>query len=197
MDKSIVILSTLDTKGEETKYLKEQIEMQGCQVLIIDMGTRGTASIPADITREEVLAAAGKDIDPEALKKDRPRLIQAMIDGAAQKVRELYQAKKVDGIIGIGGATNTLMSTGVMKALSFGIPKLMVSSNASARGFASRYFGASDIAIMHSVIDFTGLNDLMRDVLDRAAGSIVGMVNKRAFYPLLPIWKNRQNRGLP
>ena len=94
MDKSIVILSTLDTKGEETKYLKEQIEMQGCQVLIIDMGTRGTASIPADITREEVLAAAGKDIDPEALKKDRPRLIQAMIDGAAQKVRELYQAKR-------------------------------------------------------------------------------------------------------
>ena len=35
---------------------------------------------------------------------------------------------------------------------------------------------------MHSVIDFTGLNDLIRDVLDRAAGSIVGMVNKRAFY---------------
>jgi uncharacterized protein (UPF0261 family) len=182
MDKTIVILSTLDTKGEETKYLKEQIEMQGCQALIIDLGTRGEASIPADITREEVLAAAGKDIDPEALKKDRPRLIQAMIDGAAQKVRELYRAKKVDGIIGIGGATNTLMSTGVMKALSFGIPKLMVSSNASARGFASRYFGASDIAIMHSVIDFTGLNDLIRDVLDRAAGSIVGMVNKRAFY---------------
>lgn len=182
MDKTIVLLSTLDTKGEETKYLKEQIEMQGCRVLIVDIGTRGAASIPADITREEVLAAAGKDIDPEALKKDRPRLIQAMIDGAAQKVRELYRAKKVSGIIGIGGATNTLMSTGVMKALPFGIPKLMVSSNASARGFASRYFGASDIAIMHSVIDFTSLNDLMRDVLDRAAGSIVGMVNKRTFH---------------
>ncbi|HHT46709.1 MAG TPA: UPF0261 family protein [Firmicutes bacterium] len=179
MDKTIVILSTLDTKGEETKYLREQIEKQGCRVLVIDIGTRGTPSIPADITREEVLAAAGKDIDREALKQDRPRLIQAMIDGAGEKVRELYSANKLSGIIGIGGATNTLMCTGAMKALPFGIPKLMVSSNASARGFASRYFGASDIAIMHSVIDFTSLNDLMRDVLDRAAGSIVGMVSKR------------------
>jgi uncharacterized protein (UPF0261 family) len=183
MDKTIVILSTLDTKGEETKYLQEQIEKQGCQVLVIDIGTRGAASIPADITREEVLAAAGKDIDPEALKQDRPRLIQAMINGAGEKVRELYSANKLSGVIGIGGATNTLMSTGAMKALPFGIPKLMVSSNASARGFASRYFGASDIAIMHSVIDFTSLNDLMRDVLDRAAGSIVGMVSKRTFHP--------------
>ena len=75
MGKTIVILSTLDTKGEETNYLREQIEKQGCQVLVIDIGTRGAASIPADITREEVLAA-GKDIDPEALKQDRPRLIR-------------------------------------------------------------------------------------------------------------------------
>lgn len=181
MGKTIVIISTLDTKGEETKYLQEQIEKQGCEVLIIDIGTRGAASIPADITRGEVLAAAGLEIDPEALKKDRPRLIQAMIEGAAKMVKELYSVNKLSGIIGIGGATNTMMGTGVMKALPFGVPKLMISSAASARGFASRYFGASDIAIMHSVIDFTSLNDLMRDVLDRAAGSIVGMVNKSTF----------------
>ena len=167
MSKTIVIISTLDTKGEETKNLQQQIEKQGCQVLIIDIGTRDTATIPADITRDEVLAAADPEIDLEGLSKDRPRLIQAMIEGAAKKANELYSLNKLSGIIGIGGATNTMMSTGVMKALPFGVPKLMISSAASARGFASRYFGASDIAIMHSVIDFTSLNDLMCDVLDR------------------------------
>ena len=60
MDKTIVIFKHSGHQREETKYLKEQIEMQGCQALIIDLGTRGEASIPADITREEVLACCRK-----------------------------------------------------------------------------------------------------------------------------------------
>lgn len=179
MSGTIVIVSTLDTKGEETKYLKEQIEKQGYETLIIDVGTRDAATIPADITRGEVLAAAGMDMDLQELAKDRPKLIQAMIKGAGNKAKELYNLNKLDGIIGIGGATNTFLATGVMKMLPYGVPKLMVSSAAAARGLASRYFGASDIAIMHSVIDFTSLNDLMCDVLDRAAGSITGMAKRK------------------
>lgn len=192
--KTIVILSTLDTKGAETKYLQEQIEKQGCEVLVIDLGTRGTASVPADISREEVLAAAGPAFDPEALAKNRPRLIQAMISGAAKKLKELHSLNKLSGVIGVGGATNTMMCTEAMKTLPFGIPKLAISSNASARGFASRYFGASDIAIMHSVIDFTSLNDLMCDILDRAAGSIVGMVNRKKTDVAL---ENAESKGKP
>lgn len=179
MGKTVVIVSTLDTKGEETKYLKEQIEKKGCQALILDVGTRDVPTAVADITRDDVLAAAGKEIDREALAKDRPQLLKLMIEGAGKIVNELNALNRLDGIIGIGGATGTLMGTGVMKALGFGIPKMMVSSAAAARGLTSRYFGTGDIAIMHSVIDFTSLNDLMRNVLDRAAGSIVGMVEMR------------------
>jgi len=179
MGNTIVIVSTLDTKGEETKYLKEQIEKKGYQALVIDVSTRDAPAGLADVGREEVLAATGREIDREALVKDRPQLIKLTVEGAGKKVNELYAMNRLHGIIGLGGATGTLMSTGVMKALPFGVPKLMISSVAAARGLTSRYFGTADIAIMHSVIDFTGLNDLMRDILDRAAGSIVGMVKMK------------------
>lgn len=179
MGKTIAIVSTLDTKGEETRYLKEQIERKGFRALVIDVGTRDAPAGLADITRDEVLAAAGGEIDRGAPANDRPQLIKLTIEGAGKKVNELYAANRLDGIVGIGGATGTLLGTGVMKALPFGVPKLMVSSVAAARGLTSRYFGTADIAIMHSVIDFTGLNDLMRSVLDRAAGSIAGMVAMR------------------
>lgn len=182
MSKTIVIVSTLDTKAEETKYLREQIEKLGCNVLIIDVGTGGRPAIPADITREEVLAAAGQDVDFKTLEGDRPRLSRLMIAGGGNKAKELYALNRLDGIIGVGGATSSLMATGVMRALPFGVPKLMVSSVAAARGLATRYFGTADIAIMHSVIDFTTLSDLMNDVLDRAAGSIVGMATMERAY---------------
>jgi uncharacterized protein (UPF0261 family) len=63
-----------------------------------------------------------------------------------------------------------------MKALPLGVPKLMVSSNAAQPGFASRYFGAKDITIMHSIVDIAGLNGLVQGVLIQAAGAICGMV---------------------
>ncbi len=41
MTKTIVIPVTLDTKGEETKYLKEQIERKGHKTIVIDAGVLG------------------------------------------------------------------------------------------------------------------------------------------------------------
>jgi len=60
MSKTIAIMATLDTKGEEVKYLKEQIERGGKKVFIIDMGLRGIpAAIPTDVTREMLAQASG------------------------------------------------------------------------------------------------------------------------------------------
>ncbi|MDD4169399.1 MAG: Tm-1-like ATP-binding domain-containing protein [Desulfotomaculaceae bacterium] len=190
-NKTVIIVSTLDTKPEETRYLREQLEKKGCKTIIVDVGTKGSAAISADISREEILAAAGV-ADPAQL--ERPKLMNAMIKGAGLKVNELLQNGKLDGIISIGGATGSLMGTGVMKALPFGVPKMMVSSVAAARGLVSRYFGTADISIMHSVVDFTGLNDLMRDVLARAAGSIVGMIEAKEAGVALDTGKKQEQR---
>jgi uncharacterized protein (UPF0261 family) len=99
-----------------------------------------------------------------------------MIKGAIIKAQELLDAGRLDGIIAFGGASNTTTATSIMKALPFGTPKFMVSSAASMSAYAARYIGTKDITMMHSVVDIAGLNDLSRNVLERAAGGICAMV---------------------
>jgi uncharacterized protein (UPF0261 family) len=103
-----------------------------------------------------------------------------MIEGASKKAVELCQTGKVDGVVGVGGVSNTAMATDVMKALPFGIPKLMVSSGAAMPSYAGGFFGASDIAMLSSVVDMAGLHELSKSVLTRAAGAICGMVESGA-----------------
>jgi uncharacterized protein (UPF0261 family) len=89
---------------------------------------------------------------------------------------ELFLTSREDvlGIIGLGGSGNTALITPAMQALPIGIPKLMVSTMAS--GDVSGYIGASDIAIMNSVTDISGLNRISRKVLKSAANQIAGAV---------------------
>jgi uncharacterized protein (UPF0261 family) len=63
-----------------------------------------------------------------------------------------------------------------MKALPFGIPKLMVSSGIAMPSYTAGFFGSSDIVVISSVVDMMGLNELTKSVLIRAAGAICGMV---------------------
>src|ERR1035438_2155611 len=57
----------------------------------------------------------------------------------------------------------------------------MVSTMAS--GDVRPYVGTSDICMMYSVADFTGLNRLTTTILANAADAIAGMCGKRAPLP--------------
>ncbi len=61
-----------------------------------------------------------------------------------------------------------------MRALPFGVPKLMVSTMAS--GQVRPYVGQSDVCMMYPVVDISGLNRISRRVLANAAAAIAGMV---------------------
>jgi uncharacterized protein (UPF0261 family) len=61
-----------------------------------------------------------------------------------------------------------------MRELAIGVPKLMVSTMAS--GETRPYVGTSDICMMYSVVDFTGLNRLTKVILRNAASAILGMI---------------------
>ena len=76
-------------------------------------------------------------------------------------------------MIGLGGLQGTAACTAVMRALPYGVPKVMVSTVAS--GDTSSYVGISDITMMFSVGDILGLNSFMRKVLANAAGAAHGM----------------------
>jgi uncharacterized protein (UPF0261 family) len=176
MSKTIAIVCTLDTKGEEAKYLKELIEARGHKTILIDTNMGGEPAITSDISAEEVAKAGGGDIREIRASKKTGEVTPIMIKGASVKVKELLEASQLDGIVSFGGASNTTIGTSVMKALPFGIPKFMVSSTASMPAYAARYIGTKDITMMHSVVDIAGLNDLSKAVLERAAGGICGMV---------------------
>ena len=175
MPKHIVILSSLDTKGAEARYLKDLIESQGFKTILMDTSIGGEPALQPDISSEEVARLGGGNIRDIRASRNTGQVTPIMIKGASTKVQELLAKGLLDGIISFGGASNTTSATSVMKALPFGIPKLMVSSTASMPAYAAKYIGTKDITMMHSVVDISGINDLTKAVLERAAGGICGM----------------------
>ena len=185
MIKTIVILAAMDTKWEEAEFLKKEIERRGFRALLLDVGMKGQPGISADISRTDVVNASGHDMKAFMVQggNDRERLMSIMVNGAIKKLKDLISTSEVDGVVCVGGITGTRMGTSIMKSLPFGMPKVAVSSTASLKGFSSRYIGTQDITLIHSVVEF-GPNDLLRNVLARAAGAVCGMVEGAEYYPI-------------
>ena len=172
--RSILVIGTLDTKGDEVGYLQEQIARWGHETIVMDVGILGEHALQADVTHQEVAATGGSNLDDLRAGGDRRQAVQAMMEGATCIAQELHQSGRLSGVIAVGGGTGTHIGTGVMRALPMGVPKLMVSTVASRD--MSQEIGTRDITIMHSVVDMLGLNAVSRKLLANAAGAIVGMV---------------------
>lgn len=175
---TIAILGTLDTKGVEHGFVAELIRQRGHQVLIIDVGTLSEPRLKPDITRMEVVAAAGIDFAALTAKQDRGEAVTAMSQGAPVILAKLAAEGRIHGVISLGGGGGTAIATAAMRALPVGFPKLMVSTLAS--GNVAPYVGVKDIVMFPSVVDVAGLNRISRQLLTRAAGAICGMVEMSA-----------------
>jgi uncharacterized protein (UPF0261 family) len=173
--KTIVVLATLDTKGVEAQYLREQIEKFGDKALIVDTGVVGTPATKADVTREEVAEAGGMSLAKILENPTREVAAPIMAEGATQIVTRLAAEGKVHGIMAMGGTQGTTLSTKVMRALPYGFPKVMVSTMAS--GNVAPWVDIKDITMMFSVTDILGLNPVSRKILANAAGAVCGMAN--------------------
>jgi len=183
MKKTVLLIITLDTKWKEASYLKKAIEGQGLKVLVMDAGVFPAEAMKGDITRKEVAAAGGQDIEALVGSKDKGKAIETMITGAALLTKSLYEKKKIDGVLSLGGAQGTIIGTTAMKSLPVGVPKLMVSTVASGKRIFEPYVDTSDMTLMHSVVDFFGFNSILKQVLANAAGAISGMVKTGRISP--------------
>jgi uncharacterized protein (UPF0261 family) len=170
---TVLLVGTLDTKGEEFAFLRDRIRERGVEVLLIDAGILGEPLTEPDVTRQEVAAAAGVDVGALAEARDRSAAIEAMSRGAGEVVLRHHAEGLFDAIGALGGTGGTALATHAMHRLPIGVPKLMVSTAAS--GDTSRYFGPVDVTIMYSVVDIAGLNTILKQVLMNAAGALVGM----------------------
>lgn len=175
MSATICILGTLDTKGEEFRFVRDRIAAAGLGTLVIDAGVLGSAGFEPDIPRSRVAAAGGRSLSDLIAEKDRGKSITAMAAGAAVVVRELFAQGKIHGILALGGSAGTTIGTSAMRVLPVGFPKVMVSTLAS--GDTRPYVGTKDIAMFYSVLDIAGLNRLSRRILSNAAAAVCGMVS--------------------
>jgi uncharacterized protein (UPF0261 family) len=174
---TVAILGTLDTKGEEHAFVAAQIRRRGHDVLIIDVGVLEPPTLRPDISREEVAAAGGANLNELQSKRDRGEAVKAMALGAPLVAQRLAEEKRIDAIISLGGGGGTAIGTAAMRALPIGFPKVMVSTLAS--GNTAPYVGTKDVVMFPSIVDISGLNRISRQILARAAGAICGMVEAR------------------
>ncbi len=169
---TVVLLGTLDTKGKEYDYLRERLLEQGVEVLVVDAGVFEPLG-RADVTNEEVAAAAGADVAELAKAGDRGAAVDAMCRGAAATVARLHAEGRLDGILCVGGSGNSSIAAAAMRVLPVGVPKLIVSTLAS--GDTRPYVGATDVSMTYSVVDISGLNRISERILANAAAAIAGM----------------------
>lgn len=174
MSCTVAILITLDTKGEEARYVKEYIGRHGHQVIVIDCGTLGQPLFTPDISREEVFEAALGSFKDISSIGDEGKAIEVMAKGASTIVQRMCMERKIDGIISIGGSMGTSLGLAVMKELPFGIPKLMVSTIAFS-SYINPDSLSVDIVMMQSPADMWGLNSIINMTLGNAAAAITAM----------------------
>jgi len=171
---AILLVGTLDTKGVECEFLRDLLEKAGLKTLVLDAGVLNPPTFSPQISREQVYSSAGTSVGAVLRAGDRGKAIEAAARGAAKLAMGLHGSGEVDGIMSLGGSAGTTIGTAAMRALPFGIPKIMVSTLAS--GQVRQYVGVRDILMMHSVVDISGLNRISRTVLTNAANAMIGMV---------------------
>jgi len=169
MDRFVYVVGTCDTKGDELRYAAEQVAGAGAEPRLVDVSTRPHDRY-ADVSSAEVAGYHPRGAEAVLGLADRGEAVTAMSEALT---RYLQRQGDIAAVLGLGGSGNTMLVTTAMRSLPIGIPKLMVSTVAS--GNVAPYVGSSDIAMMYSVVDIAGLNDLSRRVIGNAAHAVAGM----------------------
>ena len=168
--KTALVAGTFDTKSEELNYIVDVLSASGVAAKTVDLSTSKSESSadykPADI------AASHPDGADAVFTGDRGTAVAAMAKAFENWTTQ--NAGNIAGMISAGGSGGTALSTPAMRALSIGVPKVMVSTVAS--GNVEPYVGPSDMVMMYSVTDVQGLNGISRKVLGNAAGALAGML---------------------
>ncbi len=173
----VALVGTLDTKGAEYQWIADRLGEHGAEVVVIDAGIRPPAGFsgPVEFDQRATAAAAGTTVDALLAADDRGAAVTAMGEGAAALTAALHAAGRLDGVLALGGSGGSSIAARAVRELPVGLPKLLVSTMAS--GDVSPYVGASDVALMYSVVDISGINQISRAVLGNAAAGLAAMAD--------------------
>ncbi len=174
MPKKILLVGTLDTKGVEYAYALDLIQSRGLPCILMDAGVMGNLQYEPDVSAEEVARAGGSTLSALRESGSRSHALNVMTRGAVALAQNA--APQLAGVLALGGSGGTAVGTAVMRSLPIGLPKVMLSTLAS--GNTAPYIRESDIAMMYSVADIAGLNQISSVIIRNAAGALCGMVEQ-------------------
>jgi len=173
--KIVYVIGTMDTKGPEVDFVAQtlrnspSLQNQGISVETIDVST----------TKETPLARENFS------SLERSVAIEKMSSKLVDFLTKRKLEGKLAGAIGLGGSGGTALIAPALRALPIGIPKMMVSTVAS--GNVAPYVGCSDLIMIPSIVDVSGLNVVSTKILGNAANAMAGMLcGMEANYPVKP-----------
>ena len=176
MPKTIAVLATMDTKGAEADFIRQEIEALGEEALLVNIGVVGPAAVPVHIDTGTVIRTGGGDPDALLQSPTREGVGPHLVRGAQKILLDLVLENKIHALLAMGGTQGTSTCSQVMQALPYGFAKVMLSTAAS--GDTEPFVDIKDITMMFSVSDILGLNPFSRKILANAAGAAVGMAQK-------------------
>ncbi len=171
--KTVAILATLDTKGDEAGFLRDEIASLGGEARLFDLGVMGEPAIPADVSADEIATAGGRPLADLRAGASRQDAAPVMAAGVRRILLDAVECGEVHAVLGLGGTQGTSLCGDIMQGLPYGLPKIILSTSAS--GDTSPFVGVKDITMMFAVADILGLNPFMRTMLSNAAGAALGM----------------------
>jgi uncharacterized protein (UPF0261 family)/ABC-type branched-subunit amino acid transport system ATPase component len=163
------VAGTFDTKGRELFYLRDCLNKLGLRTVTVDLATSGKPS-PAMVHPREVARYHPRG-ERAVFTGDRGSAVTEMAVAFDHFIR---RRSDLGGLISAGGSGGTALATPAMRGLAIGVPKVMVSTVAS--GDVKPYVGPSDICMMYSVTDVSGINRISERVLANAAHALAGMI---------------------
>lgn len=176
MATKIYVIATMDTKGEEARWVADRVRSAGQSVVTVDVSASNQEISLVDVKRSSVLAAG--NMNAAQLSADRGEAVSQLSTCLGEYLVAEYVAGHVAGVIGLGGSGGTSLIAAALRRLPIGLPKLIVSTVAS--GNTNAYIDCSDLVLFPSVVDVAGLNAVSMCVLQNAAHAMVGMVERHS-----------------
>ena len=163
---AVAVLTTLNTKRKETRFVADVLTRAGVTPWIVDLSLKPHENGNADVAAASVAAAAGASWHTLG-ERSRRDAAAIMAEGGKQLLLERFVAGEISGAIGLGGANGTNLVCSIMRALPYLVPKVMVSAVAGTTA-AQWYVAESDIAMYPSIGD-VALNRVTGAVMENAA----------------------------
>ena len=169
----VVVAGTLDTKGDELRFIRDILKEAGLRTRLVDLSTSGKPS-GADVPPIEVA------LHPPARRRGplhrRPRHRRWRRWRRRSRPGSSARPASPASSRPAARAARPWWRRPCARCRS-ACPRCMISTVAS--GNVQAYVGPSDIMMMYSVTDVQGLNSISRQVLANGAQAMAGMVRQR------------------